>query len=287
MKDIKITSRSYINQKEDNLNYFFRDIYKYPLLTAEEEKKVCKLLKSEDTKEEAIDKLVKSNIRFVITVAKQYQGQGVLLSDLIMSGIEGLIESAHKFDPDRGYKFITFAVWYIRREVIKAIYNTGRTIRYPTSYICKLSKVTKAYDSFVNKNNREPNEKELLELTNLSQKQYQDVVNNQSYCTSIDLPAYDDSDSTVADLVPTSDIDPVSSTDNSIIKEKIYSLLSSFGKREKDIFRLFFGLDCAKMNPREIGELFGLVGERIRQLKNKVVEKIKKDKELNRIYNSL
>ena len=197
------------------------------------------------------------------------------------------IESAHKFDPDRGYKFITFAVWYIRREVIKAIYNTGRTIRYPTSYICKLSKVTKAYDEFVNENNREPDEKELLKLTNLSQKQYNDVVNNQSYCTSIDLPAYDDSDSSVSDVIPSEDENPETLTDIKIIEEKIYSSLSSFNRRERDIFRLSFGLDCAKMNPREIGELFGLVGERIRQLKNKVIDKLKKNKELKSIYESL
>ena len=168
MKQIT-TAKNILSENSDILKDFFKDIDKYKVYSGEEQIEFARQAKAGD--EKAREKLITSNLRFVVTCAKQYVGQGVPLIDLIQAGLLGLLQSYENFDPDRGYKFLSFAVWYIRREILKEIYNTGRTIRYPITYISKITKVKKVYDDFVTKNRREPTEEELLEIADITHKQ--------------------------------------------------------------------------------------------------------------------
>ena len=223
--------------------------------------------------EKARDKLITSNLRFVVTCAKKYTGQGVPLIDLIQAGNEGLTISLDKYDPDRGYHFISFAVWYIRREIIRAIYNTGRTIRYPITYISKITKVKKAYEDFLAKNQRPPNDDELIELTNLTQKQYSSVIMDKSYCQSIDSPVTEDGKTTVEDTL-TEEIPPLSDT---FTKEAIKSALTVLNPREYKVVTEFYGLEGQlERSIKDIAKEMGLGDERIRQIRKGAIKKLQK-----------
>ena len=179
MKEIT-TEKTILTENDELLKSYFNSIAKYPIYSSDEQIELAKQMKQGNKK--AREKLINSNLRFVVTCAKKYTGQGVPLIDLIQAGNEGLLMALNNYDPDKGYHFISFAVWYIRREILRAIYNTGRTIRYPITYITKITKVKKAYDSFVTNNQREPTEEELIEIANVTQKQYDSVIMNKSYC---------------------------------------------------------------------------------------------------------
>ena len=150
------TDKTILRENSELLQDFFRDIERYHIYSGEEQVELARKMKLGDNK--AREAIINSNLKFVVTCAKKYQGQGVPLMDLIQAGIYGLILSLEKYDPDKGYKVISFAVWYIRREIIKALYNHGRTIRYPVTYISKITKVKKAYEKFVEENGREPSD---------------------------------------------------------------------------------------------------------------------------------
>ena len=198
MKQIT-TDKTILTESDELLNQYFKNISKYPVYSSEQQIELARKAKNGDN--ESREKLITSNLRFVVTCAKKYAGQGVPLIDLINCGNYGLIQSIDYFDPDKGYHFISFAVWYIRREIVKALYNTGRTIRYPITYISRITKVKKAYDNFVSKHFREPNDEELIKLTNLTQKQYNSTIMNKSYCQSIDSPITDDGKTTIEDVL--------------------------------------------------------------------------------------
>ena len=267
MKDIKIT-KTILTENSQILQDFFKDISKYPILSGDKQIELAK--KAKDGNSEARDSLITCNLRFVVTCAKQYSGQGVPLLDLISCGIEGLIQSIENFDPDRGYKFLSFAVWYIRREIIKAIYNTGRTIRYPVTYISKITKVKKAYDDFLTKNQREPTEEELISLANITQKQYQSVIMDKSYCQSLDTPITEDGKSTVEDVI--TDEEPKDSFTTDTILQCIDKALNA---REKKVIIEFYGIGgIPEKSIKEIAVEMGLGDERVRQLRKSGVKKL-------------
>lgn len=221
----------------------------------------------------AREKLINSNLRFVVTCAKQFIGQGVPLIDLINSGNLGLIQSVEKYDPDKGYHFISYAVWYIRREIMRSIYNTGRTIRYPITYISNITKVKKAYDEFVIKYQRTPTDEELIKLANITQKQYNSVVLNKSYCQSIDTPVTDDGKTTVEDVL-TEDIKPFS---DGFTKEAISDSLKVLNAREYKVITEYYGLDGQFERPiKEIAKEMNLGDERVRQLRKEAIKKLSK-----------
>lgn len=269
MKEIT-TERNILTENSDLLQKFFKDIHKYKIYSSEEQIEFARKAKNGD--EKAKEKLITSNLRFVVTCAKQYVGQGVPLIDLISSGIEGLILSVRNYDPDRGYHFISFAVWYIRREILKAIYNNGRTIRYPVSHISKISKVKKAYNEFLSSNNREPTDEELIDLTNLSQKQYKSTLLNKSYCQSIDTPISEDGKTTLEDVIEAEEI----SFNDIFVKESISKALNILNPREYKVVTEYYGLNGELEKPiKEIAKEMNLGDERIRQIRKGAIKKLK------------
>ena len=270
MKEIT-TNKNILTENSEILKDFFKDIAKYPIYSGEEQINLARLMKSGD--EEAKKKLITSNLRFVVTCAKQYTGQGVPLLDLIQSGIVGLIQSCDNYDPDRGYKFLSFAVWYIRREILRAIYNTGRTIRYPITYISKITKVKKAYEAFLNNNQREPTDEELISLTNLTQKQYDSVIMDKSYCSSLDTPITEDGKTTVEDTLAAEDT-PFS---DNFTKESISKSLKVLNEREYKVITEFYGLDGQlERTIKDIAQEMGLGDERVRQLRKGAIKKLQR-----------
>ena len=269
MKEIT-TDKTILTENNELLTSYFKSISKYPIYNSEEQIELAKKVKNGDKK--AREKLINSNLRFVITCAKKYVGQGVPLIDLINSGNYGLIQSIDHYDPDRGYHFISFAVWYIRREIIRSLYNTGRTIRYPITYISNITKVKKAYDNFVTKYQKDPTDEELIELTNLTQKQYKSVIMDKSYCQSIDSPITDDGKTTVEDTLTE---DPKPFTDV-FTKDTINNSLKTLNPREYKVISEFYGLDGNyERSIKDIAKEMNLGDERIRQIRKSAIKKLK------------
>ena len=270
MKEISIT-KNILNENSEVLKDFFRDISNYKIYSGEEQIELAREAKKGDIK--AKEKLINSNLRFVVTCAKKYVNNGVPLVDLIQSGLYGLCLAFDNYNPDKGYKFLSFAVWYIRREILREIYNTGRTIRYPITYISKITKVKKAYEQFITENQREPTEEELIELANLSQKQYNSVIMDKSYCQSIDSPVTDDGNTTLEDILteePQSFIDLFS-------KETISNTLKTLNEREYKVITEFYGLNGEYDRPiKEIAKEMNLGDERVRQIRKGAIKKLSK-----------
>ena len=270
MKEIT-TEKNILTENSELLQKYFKDISKYPIYKGEEQMELAKKMINGDNK--AREQLINSNLRFVVTCAKQYINQGVPLIDLIQAGNKGLVQSVERYDPSKGYHFISYAVWYIRREILKAIYNTGRTIRYPITYITKITKVKKAYDDFINKFQREPTDEELIKLTNITQKQYDSVVLNKSYCQSIDTPVTDDGKTTIENTLM-EEIKPFSDT---FTKESISFALKVLNSREYKVITEFYGLDGQLERPiKDIAKEMGLGDERVRQLRKGAIKKLEK-----------
>lgn len=267
MKEIT-TNKNILTENSEILKSYFKDISKYPVLSGEKQIELAKEAKFGN--EKSRDKLITCNLRFVITCAKQYIGQGVSLNDLIQSGTYGLIQSIENFDPNKGYKFLSFAVWYIRREIIKAIYNTGRTIRYPITYISKLNKVRKIYDEYLSKYQREPTEEEILNLTDLTSKQYDSVINDKSYCLSLDTPLNDDSKNTIEDVIPEQE-KPYT---DFFTKETIFQCLKVLNSREYKVITEFYGLNGEEKCIKDIAEEMNLGDERVRQIRKSAIKKL-------------
>lgn len=270
MKEIT-TERNILTENSELLQQYFKDISKYPIYKGEEQMELAKRMQNGDNR--AREQLINSNLRFVVTCAKQYSGQGVPLIDLIQAGNKGLVQSVERYDPSKGYHFISYAVWYIRREILKAIYNTGRTIRYPITYITKITKVKKAYDDFINKFQREPTDEELIKLTNITQKQYDSVVLNKSYCQSIDTPITDDGKTTIENTL----VEEIKPFSDSFTKESISLALKTLNQREYKVITEFYGLDGQLERPiKDIAKEMGLGDERVRQLRKGAIKKLSK-----------
>lgn len=268
MKQIT-TDKNILTENSDILQKYFKDISKYPVYSGEEQKELARKIKLGD--EKAKEKLILSNLRFVVTCAKQYVNQGVPLLDLIEAGNTGLIQSIDNFDPDKGYMFISFAVWYIRREILREIYNSGRTIRYPITYISKINKVKKAYDAFLTKYQREPTDEELINLTNLSQKQYNSTIINKSNCSSLDEPVSEDGKTTIQDIL----VYNQSSLNDVFTRDAINSALKVLNSKEYKVITEFYGLNDVDKRPiKDIAKEMNLGDERVRQLRKGAIKKL-------------
>lgn len=269
MKEIT-TNVNILSENSRVLQDFFREMNSYEI--SKDQVELARKAKNGD--KVARDKLITSNLRFVVTCAKHYTAQGVPLADLIQAGLYGLCLSVDNYDPDRGYKFISFAVWYIRREIINEIYGTSRTIRYPTSYITKVNKVKKAYDAFIAENQREPTDEELINLTNLTQKQYTSTIINKSYCQSLDTPITEDGN-TLEDILS----EPTKSFVDQFTTDAINDSLKILNKREYKVISEFYGLDGhQERSIKEIAKEMGLGEERVRQLRKAAIKKLRQKK---------
>lgn len=229
---------------------------------------------------ESLNKLVTHNLKFVVTVAKQYQGQGLTLEDLINEGNIGLMKAAERFDPDKGFKFISYAVWWIRQSIIAAIYSKGRSIRATVSYISTINKINKETSKFIEQHNREPSFEELSEILNIDEDKIIELKSRYSTITSLDTPVSNDTEtSTLVDLIENEDIiSPDDSISKSLNQERLKTILNSLPDREKTIIIEHFGLFGIYPKPfDEIGKKLGITGERVRQIKNNAL-KILKDK---------
>lgn len=273
MKNVKI-KKNILNEKSDILFDYFDDIKKFPIVTVQAEKILAEKAKNGD--EKARDILIQSNLRFVITCAKQYVNQGVPLVDLISAGNKGLVLALNNYCPEKGYRFLTFAIWYIRREILKEIYNNGRTIRYPITFITNITKVKKAYDKFVKDNNREPNDDELIELANISAKQYESLTLDKSYCQSIDTTLTDDSNTTLQEVIPDESVN----LEQNFVTDELLKCIETLPKRELKVIKEYFGIGCPNRKIQEIAEDLNIGPERVRQLKKSGLRRLEKFKNI-------
>ena len=268
MKTFKI-GISFTNRDDLSIRLYFKDINKFKPLTPEEETEL--FIRIENGDRDAFIKIIKHNLRFVITVAKQYQGQGLPLVDLINEGNIGLCTAVSKFDYTRGFKFISYAVWWIRQSIIQAIYNTGRTIRFPIPTVSKLNKLIKVSSTLESKLEREATIEELAKETDFTEEKVEDLIKYNNTCSSMDMIIDEDNNSTIGDLIPSY----VKSDDDLIIdsdKKELNKIISNLPNRNADIIRMFFGIGMQALSLEEIGLRFGMSGERIRQLREEGLE---------------
>lgn len=272
----KITKvKSLTDSSDELLNMYLSDIRKIPILSREEESSLCERLKCHD--EKAIEKLITSNLRYVITIAKQYQGQGVELMDLISEGNSGLIFATRHFDPDKGVRFLTYATWWIKQSIIHALNMDSRTVRIPHSALIITSKIIKVIDAYLKEFHRNPSYDEIADAANIDVKIVTQVLSKRRKTLSLDTPFEKNTEDafSLLDIVPNNEM----LIDEQIIqKEKydtLYEYVNKLPDRERVILLLYFGTYSNEMNLDEIGEKFGLTAERIRQLKDEALEWLK------------
>ena len=266
-----ITKQVSFTNRDELLNSYFKDLRKTTPLTHEEEINLSARIKNGD--QEALNKLVVSNLRFVVTVAKQYQHQGLDLTDLIQCGNEGLIKAARLYDGTKGCKFISYAVWWIRQSIVSAIYKVSNTIKFSISHVIKQHKIKKIVNKLEAKLGRTPTIEEIADNIELSESQINDI-----FLYDKDVVSTDDStgleDITVGDTIYGNDY-PDEEIDKDSITEEIGTIISRLGDREQDIIRMFFGISVKELTLEEIGEKFGTTAERIRQIKEDALIKLK------------
>lgn len=273
MKNIKIT-QSITNRQDASLGMYFRDVSKQSLIDSEEEIKLAKRIKKGDQK--AIDKLVKANLRFVISVAKQYQNKGLSLVDLIQEGNIGLIEGAKRYDETKGFKFISYAVWWIRQAIIKAISSQCRTVRIPMNQVAYMNKINKTTEKFEQENERKPSIDELELQTGISADKIALNMSSINRTLSLDTAFKDEESGCLLDIIPNQNSPEADNLviDESISKE-VEEVLSNLSYREGDILRMIFGIRVTPMTMEEIASRFGIGAERVRQIQHEALKKIK------------
>lgn len=271
MHQLKI--KQSITNRGGTLGSYFKDVSKESFIDAEEEVRLAKRIKEGD--KDALDKLVKANLRFAISVAKQYQNNGLPLEDLIQEANLGLCKAATLFDETRGFKFISYAVWWIRQYILLALSNHSRNIRIPANQVSVINKINKKISSFEQEHNRKPTSSEISELMDMPKERVEELTQSAIRSVSLDTSINDDENSTLLDVIPGEE--PV---DNSIDLTEVLNLLTN---REHDVIMLYFGIGVPELPQDEIANLFGLTSERIRQIKETAIKKLRKDS--NKIRN--
>ena len=269
MRQLKIT-KSITNRESASLDKYLQEIGKEDLITVEEEVELAQRIRKGDQR--ALEKLTRANLRFVVSVAKQYQNQGLSLPDLINEGNLGLIKAAEKFDETRGFKFISYAVWWIRQSILQALAEQSRIVRLPLNQVGSLNKINKAFSRFEQEHERRPSPEELAETLDLPAEKVADTLRVSGRHISVDAPFVEGEDNSLLDVLVNDD-SPVA--DKTLINESLSTeverALATLTERERDIIRLFFGINCQEMTLEEIGEKFGLTRERVRQIKEKAI----------------
>jgi RNA polymerase primary sigma factor len=260
---------------EGSLDQYLREISKYPLITQDEEVRLAQRIRTGE--EEALDKLVRSNLRFVVSVAKKYQNQGVSLSDLINEGNLGLIRAAHKFDETKGIKFISYAVWWIRQAILQALAEQSRIVRVPLNRAGALHRIGKRSSALLQELGREPTPAEIAEGMEFTMEEVQKTLSISQTHLSLDAPLTPGEDNKLLDYLPdTQNSGPDNETFEKALIESIEEVLSTLKEREAKILRLYFGLDGPEPKTlEEIGSLLGITRERVRQIKEKALTRLR------------
>ena len=274
MRQLKIT-KQVTNRETASLDKYLQEIGRVELITAEEEVELAQKIKAGD--ERALDKLTKANLRFVVSVSKQYQNQGLTLPDLINEGNLGLIKAAKRFDETRGFKFISYAVWWIRQSILQALAEQSRIVRLPLNKIGSINKINKAYAVLEQKFERPPTAEEISELVELSITEVKQSLKNTGRHISMDAPLIEGEDSSLYDVMGSEDSpNPDADLMLESLREEIRRALDTLTPREADVVSSYFGLNAGHaMTLEEIGEKFDLTRERVRQIKEKAVRRLK------------
>tara|TARA_B100001287_G_C22682480_1_gene531292 strand:- start:735 stop:1598 length:864 start_codon:yes stop_codon:yes gene_type:complete len=274
MRQLKIT-KQVTNRETASLDKYLQEIGRVDLITAEEEVELAQKIKAGD--ERALDKLTKANLRFVVSVSKQYQNQGLTLPDLINEGNLGLIKAAKRFDETRGFKFISYAVWWIRQSILQALAEQSRIVRLPLNKIGSINKINKAYAILEQKFERPPTAEEISELVDLSITEVKQSLKNTGRHISMDAPLVEGEDSSLYDVMGSEDSpNPDADLMLESLREEIRRALDTLTPREADVVSSYFGLNGGHaMTLEEIGEKFDLTRERVRQIKEKAVRRLK------------
>jgi len=273
MRQLKIT-KSITNRESASLDKYLQEIGREELITIEDEVELAQRIRKGD--QEALEKLTRANLRFVVSVAKQYQNQGLSLPDLINEGNLGLIKAAEKFDETRGFKFISYAVWWIRQSILQALAEQSRIVRLPLNQVGSLNKINKALSKFEQENERMPSPEELSEILDIPKEKISDTLRVSGRHVSVDAPFVDGEDNNLLDVLVNSDSP---NADRGLVNEslnkEIERALSTLTERERDIVKYFFGIGTGEMTLEEIGEHFGLTRERVRQIKEKAIRRLR------------
>ncbi len=274
MRQLKIT-KQVTNRETASLDKYLQEIGKVDLITADEEVELAQKIKAGD--QAALEKLTKANLRFVVSVAKQYQNQGLTLPDLINEGNLGLIKAAQRFDETRGFKFISYAVWWIRQSILQALAEQSRIVRLPLNKIGSINKINKMYALLEQSNERPPTAEEIAKELDMTVNDVRESMKNSGRHLSMDAPLVEGEDSNLYDVLRSGESP---NPDRTLIQEplrtEIERSLETLTPREADVVRLYFGLgDQHPMTLEEIGETFDLTRERVRQIKEKAIRRLK------------
>ncbi|MXV16463.1 sigma-70 family RNA polymerase sigma factor [Hufsiella ginkgonis] len=273
MRQLKI-SQSITNRDSQSLDKYLQDIGKVDLITAEEEAELARKIRNGD--HAALEKLTKANLRFVVSVSKQYQNQGITLGDLISEGNLGLIKAAQRFDETKGFKFISYAVWWIRQSILQAVAEQSRMVRLPLNQVGALGRLSKAFSKLEQTHNREPSIEELADATESTAGKVADLLSKSGRHVSVDAPFSPGEENSLLDVMQNQD----PGTDNNLMNESLTEVirrsLTILTLREKEILMLFFGIDeIHPLSLEEIAQRFGLTRERVRQLKDKALVRLR------------
>ena len=288
MRQLKITNKI-TNRESLALDKYLNDISKIELLTAEEEADLARRIREGDM--EALEIMTKANLRFVVSVSKQYQNQGLSLSDLINEGNVGLLKAAKRFDETKGFKFISYAVWWIRQSILQSIVEYARIVRLPLNKVGSYNKVNEAVVSFIQEFEREPSDEELGELLDMKAKDVVKMKQSGSRHISFDAPVGgEDGDATMLDLLTfdEEDVSPDFALMEESLKDEVKYGLSMLSPREVEVLSAYYGLtDRKAMTLEEIGELYGLTRERVRQIKERAIRRLRKSVNKNSLKSYL
>ena len=273
MRQLKIT-KSITNRESASLDKYLQEIGHEELISVEEEVELAQRIRQGDRK--ALEKLTKANLRFVVSVAKQYQNQGLSLPDLINEGNLGLIKAAEKFDETRGFKFISYAVWWIRQSILQAIAEQSRIVRLPLNQVGSVNKINRMLNKFEQEHERRPSIEEIAEHIDLPQDKIEDAMKVNSRHVSVDAPFVDGEENSLLDVLINDD-SPMA--DRTLVmeslREEINRALQRLNERERNIIEAFFGINQPEMTLEEIGDKYGLTRERVRQIKEKAIRRLR------------
>jgi RNA polymerase primary sigma factor len=273
MRQLKIT-QSTTNRENASLEKYLREISHEPLISIDEEVELAQRIHKGDR--EALEKLTRANLRFVVSVAKQYQNQGLSLPDLINEGNLGLIRAAEKFDETRGFKFISYAVWWIRQSILQAIAEQSRIVRLPLNQVGAVNKINREANRFEQENERRPSAEELSEKVDLPEDKIDDALHISGHHVSVDAPFVDGEDNSLLDVLVNDDA-PMA--DRQLVMEslraEITNALQMLNDRERKVIEAFFGINQPEMTLEEIGTKYGLTRERVRQIKEKAIRRLR------------
>lgn len=273
MRQLKI-SKSITNRESASLEKYLQEIGHQDLLTADEEVELAQQIRKGDRK--ALERLTKANLRFVVSVAKQYQNKGLSLPDLINEGNLGLIKAAERYDETRGFKFISYAVWWIRQSILQAIAEQSRIVRLPLNQVGRVNRIARELNKFEQENERKPSVEEMADRIDLPEEKIAEAMKINTHHVSMDAPFADGEDNSLLDFLPNTDSP---STDNVLDQESLRTeigrVLDVLNDREQKVIKAFFGIGMQEMTLEEIGDKYNLTRERVRQIKEKAIRRLR------------